>query len=130
MSRAEGENPFMAFGDPTGTLLQKMIRQNQHVFLPFPQGRKGNLHDVESIEQIFPESSGFDFFFQIFLRGADQSNVALNRLRPPDPFEPPFLQNPKQFDLDRRGDFPDFIPGTGCLDGPIRTDRAVVSRLR
>jgi len=45
------------------------------ILLPLPEGYHGNCEHIQAIIEVFPELAFFNFIFQIFIRGSDNSDV-------------------------------------------------------
>ena len=59
--------------------------------------------------KIFAETLGFDLFLQIAVRGGDQADIDLDRLRAADAVDLAFLNGAQQFCLQTHIHFADFI---------------------
>ena len=90
------------FGELPAELLQKMIRQQQHVVPPFAQRRNRNRHGGNPEVQVIAKQLFLHLLLQIAVRGHHDSNVHVDRLRSPHPFESLFFQHPQQLRLNRQ----------------------------
>ena len=60
-----------------------MVGDDHDVFLPFPQRRNHDLHDVQPIKQILAKPPLSDFLAEILLRRADQADIDVIVSLPP-----------------------------------------------
>ncbi len=95
----------------------------------FAKRRQRDRKDVEPIIQVGAESAFLHRGIEIVMRGRDDADVDLPRLRRANPFELAFLEHAQQLGLDVRRQVADFVqkqrPGVRHLETPAtRRDRA------
>jgi len=107
--------------------LEKIIGQKQHVFLPFPQGRHFEADNVQPIKKVFAELAPADHLFQVPKGGGDNSDIHGNGRGAAERNDGLILDAPKQFGLDLRLEFPDFIKKEGAgVGGPEEAHRGLI----
>ena len=68
-----------------------------------------NADDIEAVKKVFAECAFRDFLFQVFIRGADDSDICLERFISSDARELAFLQDAQDFTLNLQGHFADLV---------------------
>ncbi len=84
------------------------------VFGAFAQGREDNGNDVEAIEEILSECAFAHEGFQVAVGGGDDAHVGLSGAGLPHRLKFAFLEDTEEFDLERGGDFTDFVKKDGA----------------
>src|ERR1035441_3303708 len=79
------------------------IHEKGDVFAPLPQRRNPQDDRVQAIEEVVAERSRRHAPLQVFVRGRDQTDVDVDRLRPADPLEVVPLEDAQQLGLDGGG---------------------------
>ena len=82
-----------------GVFLGEMVGQRQDVARPLAQGRQAQMHDVQAVEQVFAERTLAHRIAEIAVRGRDDPQIDLDRLRAADPVDHPLLQGAQQLGL-------------------------------
>ncbi len=102
---------------PSRQLGEIAIGQNRHVFRPFPKRNCADRHDIEPVEQVFPEPAFAHLDREVTVRRREHPNVDGKFLVAPDGHHDPLLQDAKQFGLQFEFHFPDLVeedrPGVG-----------------
>ena len=57
------------------------------------QRRHGQLHDRKPVIKVLPELLLSHSVIQVAIGGGDHAHINLDRMRPPNPFELPLLEN-------------------------------------
>ena len=73
----------------TCELVQKLLRQQRNVTRPAAQRRQIDFHHAQPEKQVLAEFSGFDEFFQVFVRGSNKPQVRRQSFIRADAFEGP-----------------------------------------
>ncbi len=107
-----------------------MIRQQDDVGAPFPQGRDMNREDIEAVIKILAEFSGPHVFFQVATGCGDDPDIDRERFVAPDPFESAFLKDAEEADLDRKGDVADFVKKERAAIGQFKPAFALLGGAR
>src|SRR5678816_117468 len=89
--------------------LQEVHRQELDVVFSFSQRRDAEVDDIESVKEILPELLVINFLLQVLVCGGENTDIGVDRPRPPEPFELAILENTKKLHLNSRGDFADLI---------------------
>jgi hypothetical protein len=92
-----------------------MLHQVGDVVLPLPKRRDPCREDIEAVEEIRPEPTGFDLRLQIPVGRRDEAHVDTDRLTAAHPFEFLLLQHPQQPGLALRRQFPDLVQKQGAV---------------
>jgi hypothetical protein len=77
----------------------EIVGQQEDVRPPLPKGRDENGEYVQTVIEILSERAVLDRSFQVLTGGSDDAYIHLKRSGPSDPFEFPFLKNPKKLCL-------------------------------
>ncbi len=120
------QGPHRPVGDardvPThlpGVLVNEMVDQQGNVLLALAQRRKGEAHDIESIQQIFAKLAGGHHFFEVAVAGGDDADLNRPRLRVADGHDHALFQHAQQGALHRQGQCRDFIEKQGAAAGRL-----------
>ncbi len=92
-----------------GRLLDKLLREQEHVRAAGPQRRKLKLNHVDAIVKVFAKPAVVDAGQQVTIGGRDDADVERNLLVAADGANAIFFQCPQQLGLHRHGHFTDFI---------------------
>ena len=68
-----------------------------------------NADDIEAVKKVFAECAFRDFFLEVFIRGADDSDIRLKSFISSDARELAFLQDTQDFTLNLQGHFADLV---------------------
>src|SRR4051794_38832242 len=91
-------------------MAKKTADEQRHIFLPLPQGRHGEMNDVEAEKQVVPEFSLGHELLQVLVRRGKEPDVSAQGLVPADALERAlFADDSQQFHLRARIDLADFI---------------------
>ena len=73
-------------------LFQEEIEKQRDIILSLPQRRDCHGHDIEPVEEVFPEAARFNLFSKIPVGCADDADINLYGAQAPNPFDLLFLQ--------------------------------------
>src|SRR5262249_36126395 len=88
---------------------EEIVHQYLDIVAALAQGRDADRNDVQSVIEVFAETSVFDHCLEITICGSQHADVNLNRARATDSKYLFLLQCPQQFRLHADVDFADFI---------------------
>ncbi len=86
-----------------------MSDQSRDVFVPFPQGRKDDGENEDTVEKVLAELAILYLGFKIPVRGDNNADVNGCRFTRPDSFDFAFLKDAQQFGLHRERHVSDLI---------------------
>ena len=78
---------------------QKMLHKHRNILAPISQRRKKNIHHLQAIKEIIPESPFCNLRRQILIRRADNPNIYRHRLRTAQPLKLFLLKHTQQLRL-------------------------------
>src|SRR5208283_5524750 len=87
-----------------GETRHKKMDQKLNVFAPFAQRRDFNGKHPQPVKKVFAKLIIANHAFQIAMRGRNQTNINLDRLRASEAFKLLFLQSAQKFRLQIHGD--------------------------
>src|SRR5215472_9769745 len=87
--------------------------QQRNILSPLPQRRQLERQDGEPVVQVLAEGVRPDERGEVLVGGGDDADVDLEGVRPPHAFEFPFLDDPEQLGLKRRGGLGNLIQEEG-----------------
>src|SRR5262249_36232366 len=108
--------------------IDEVLDQHGNVFSSFTQRRHFNRKDIETIEQIAPESSGSDGSRQVTISGCNHPHVRPNRFRSTDTFVFTLLQHTQQRMLSIRGKIANLIEKDRAAFGDFEASRSPLKR--
>ena len=88
---------------------KQALGQRPDIVGPFAQGRDKNRDDIETVEQILPESALFDGRFQVDIRRGDDADVGLACSAVADTFVLAVLDESEELRLEGQGEISDFV---------------------
>src|SRR5580698_9026938 len=98
-----------AFSSLLGIALDEELDQHQNVIFTFSKRWRFDGEYVQAIVEVFAEPSVRYGGSQVPMRGSNDADVDVDRLRPPDSLELPLLQDPQECDLRVGRNVTDFI---------------------
>ena len=101
-----------------------MLDEERDVFAAFAQRRKLHRDDVQAIEEVLAERGVRDHLREIGVRGGDDPDVDLDRVRVADALELPLLQHAQQLCLERRAHRRDLVEKQRALVRLLETTLA------
>src|SRR5665213_1598074 len=105
-----------------------MLDQRRDVFFAAAQGRRVNHDRVDAIEQIFAEIAAQNFFIELFIRGADQTDIHADGIFTTNTIDFAFLQEAQKLCLNARSECADFVEEQSSAGSDFRqTDLTRVS---
>src|SRR5580698_4089877 len=103
-----------------------MLDENWNIIGAIAQRRKIDLHDIESIEQIFPEGSLLDHFADIATGGGDHAHIDLFILMATNGGEGQRFQHAQKFGLETKLEVADFIDEERATIGLLEPAHAAI----
>ncbi len=107
-----------------------MVRQQENVLAPLPQGRQNYRQHIYSIVQVFSKMTLFDRFFQVAIACSDETDINLNKFVAAHWLDLMFLEGPEELYLQIEAHLAHFVqkeaPSVGQLEAA--PSRAVSSR--
>src|SRR5688572_30257344 len=85
-----------------------MVHQERNIFATRSKRRRGDCNDVESIVEVFAESTGLDLGVEVAIGGGEDADVGLLR-RSADGLVLTLLQNAKELHLNGRRQLTDLV---------------------
>ena len=108
---------------------EKKAAKGWNILQPLSQGWNVQLHYIDTVIQIFPETPFLNHFFQVLICTADDSHVDLHRFDTPHPFNLLLLQNAEQLGLEVQGHLADLVQQEGTVIGQLKfADFATLGR--
>ena len=104
-----------------------MLDEQRDVLAAFAQRRQLHRDHVQSVEEIFAERRLRDHLREIGVRGGDDPNVDLDRVRIADALELAFLEDAQKLRLERRAHRRDLVEEQRAL---VRLFEASLTRRR
>src|SRR5687768_5219311 len=99
----------------------KMLDQKRNIFFPLAQRRNGDRVNIQSIPEVFPESSVVDFKFKITIRCRNDSHVYFYRLRSTKSLKLVLLNDPQKLHLQLQGKLANLIQEKGAAVSDLET---------
>ncbi len=104
------------------------LREGHDVFRALSQSRQMDVHRVDSVEEVLPESAFLHLLTQIHVRGADKADVHVPWFGVSDTGDCPVLKDPQKLCLKMQGNIPDLVQEQGSALGHLDlTDLVSVS---
>jgi len=66
-----------------GALVEEVVHKKGNVVLSIPKRRQVDGNDIEPVVEVLTEASALDLFFQVFVGGADDTDIGGQGLFPP-----------------------------------------------
>src|SRR6185503_9737294 len=107
-TRAERKSFQLAI-TPRRGFISEVIREQHYVFTAVAQRWHLERHHIEPVIKILSKLSRFDRFFEVLVRGCDQSQINFDRQRAADSLKLSLLKYAQKFHLKRRSQFSDLI---------------------
>ena len=104
---------------------QEGFGQEDHIPLPFPQGREGHQDDPQAKVKVFPEAPFLHGLFEIAVCGRNDAGIHLDLLPAADPFDHPLLQEAKQLHLEGQRQLADLVQKEGAPIGHFEAPLAL-----
>src|SRR5580700_1428163 len=92
-----------------GKLPGEVSDQQRNILATIPERRQQNRKNIQAIKQVGPELMVRNHFRQVAVCRRNQTSVALQRARTPEPLELTLLQNTQQLRLQFKRYFADFV---------------------
>ena len=105
---------------------QETADKLRNVFAPLTQRRQLERDGIDAVEQILPEASLFDLFFQIPIRGRNEAHIHVHVARGADRLDLALLQHAQQLRLHGRGKLADLVEHERA---PVRLREESATRL-
>ena len=98
-------------------LLHEELRQDHHISGPFTQGGQAQVHDVQSIEQVFAKCAVLHRLDQVTVRGRQDADIDANRFGAAHSVDLALLNGAEQFGLQTSIHFGNFVEEQGSAIG-------------
>ena len=89
--------------------IEEVVREEHDIALTLAQRRNVNRENVQAVVKVFSELSFTDHLLQILVRSRNDADIHTDCFISSDTLEFMFLKHAEKLDLERCGDFPDFI---------------------
>src|SRR5690625_214034 len=103
-----------------GEMVGVVLNQKGDILLPMSQWRYVELNDIDPIEQILPETAGFDLIAQNLVRCRDKADVHLDLLLSTHSSKRAGFNGTKELDLDRERHLTDFVQEQSSFIGQFK----------
>ena len=97
--RADGDSSWVGRRELPGEKIQKVPGQEGNVLPALPERGQANFHHIEGKEQVFPETSGLHFLFQMVIDGRHHPDISPAALVLSQPLELLLLEKPQELGL-------------------------------
>src|SRR5690625_2672105 len=101
-------------------LVGAVLTETAHILLPMAPCRYVELNDIDPIEQILPETAGFDLIAQNLVRCRDKADVHLDLLLSTHSSKRAGFNGTKELDLDRERHLTDFVQEQSSFIGQFK----------
>ena len=114
----------------SGLAVEEMLGQEGHLLPPGPQGRHGDGHDLQPVEQVLAEGAVLELLPEVHVGGGHHADIHLHRSATAQGLHLAFLQHPQEAHLGAQGHGADFIEEDGAAMGLAELARCVLAGIR
>jgi len=121
---------FHIFMEAVVVFFNEVVDEAWDIVLAFAQGGEVDGDDVEAIEQVLAEASGFHFFFKVSVAGGDKAHIHACGFNTSDALKRALLEGAQEFHLHFHGYFRNFVQEEGSSLRQLKAARFRVDSTR